>query len=203
MSPHMTARAPREARQIATWSGVCPGVGSSQTWSSRAKSLRHQLRLPGCDHRQHAVLQGMTRELRVAPLPRLELLSGEHVARVGEGRHPAAVDQPGVPADVIAVQVGAQDVVDGLRREPEPGERAQVGVVGLLVPERGDWPAPCDCRRRYRSEWCDARCARHSSGSGTAARRSQDRWPSASASSRRAPTRRAWSRERTPAGRTA
>ena len=95
---------------------------------------RDQLRLPGRDHRQHAVLEREARELGVAQLPRLELLPGEYVAGVGEGRHPAAVHQPGVPADVVAVHVGAHDEVDVLQGHAERMQRLHIGIVGLHVP---------------------------------------------------------------------
>ena len=37
---------------------------------------------------------------------------GNHVARVGERRHPGSVGQLGVPSDVVGVQVGVDDDVD-------------------------------------------------------------------------------------------
>ena len=48
--------------------------------------------------------------------PELVFAAAKHVAGVREGRHPAAVLKPCVPADVVGVQVGAKDVVDAVRR---------------------------------------------------------------------------------------
>jgi hypothetical protein len=54
--------------------------------------------------------------------PVLVLDPPEQVARAGEGRDPPAVDQHGVPADVIDVQVRAQHRIDGLARETGRGQ---------------------------------------------------------------------------------
>ena len=41
----------------------------------------------------------------------------EHVACVGEGRHPFAADQFGIPADVVDMQMRAEHGVDAVRRK--------------------------------------------------------------------------------------
>ncbi len=41
----------------------------------------------------------------------------EHVARIGEGRHPFAANEFGVPADVVDMQMGAEHGVDAVRRK--------------------------------------------------------------------------------------
>src|SRR4030095_3219662 len=48
----------------------------------------------------------------------LELAAADDGAGIGKGRHPAAVFQARVPADMIPVQVGAHHVVDIL--DPDP-----------------------------------------------------------------------------------
>ena len=50
------------------------------------------------------------------PRPVLELPPAEEVARLREGRHPAPVHQPRVPADMVHVQMGAEHGVDALHR---------------------------------------------------------------------------------------
>jgi hypothetical protein len=65
-----------------------------------------------------------------------ELLAAEQIAGVGEGRHEAAVGPAGVPADVVDVEMGAEDHVDGGRLGAcllQPVEKAG-GVA--LVPHR-------------------------------------------------------------------
>ena len=89
----------------------------------------HQLRLPGGDHRQDAVLEQGARENFSWPPCQASSCSREHVARLGKGRHPATAHPPGVPADVVGVEMGAHHVVDVLRRHPERGERPQIRVV--------------------------------------------------------------------------
>ncbi len=90
----------------------------------------------GRDDGQHAVLQHRVRRLGVLGLPMGQLALAEDVSRLGEGRHPAAVLQPGVPADMVDVQVGAHDVVDIL----DPECRSPPGCVPRCrpssVPER-------------------------------------------------------------------
>ena len=44
--------------------------------------------------------------------PVIEFAVGEHVARLREGRHPAAVLEPRVPADMVGVQMRAHDKID-------------------------------------------------------------------------------------------
>ena len=68
--------------------------------------------------------------------PVVQLGLGEQVARLREGRHPAAVLQPGVPADMIDVEMRAHDEVDVVHRQAGRGQAAHEGVVLLLVPQR-------------------------------------------------------------------
>ena len=81
-----------------------------------------QNRLPGLDHRQHAVAVGAA-ALRVGVrrgvatrIAVFVLGPGEQILGVRKGRDPAPVTQHRVPADVIGVQMGAEHDVDVLRR---------------------------------------------------------------------------------------
>ena len=117
--------------------------------------------LPRLDDRQHAVLEHPRNRhclaVPVSPQPGLVLRAREDVPGVGEGRNPASVDEPGVPPDVIDVQVGTQHEVDVLRRRP----RQRQGPPATAGPACATWAGPagaCGCRRRYRRGWCDDGC---------------------------------------------
>ena len=73
-------------------------------------------RLAGLDDRQHRIVEraavGLLALRLVLALPVRVLAPGEQVLRVGEGRHPAAVLELGVPADVIDMQMRAHHEVD-------------------------------------------------------------------------------------------
>ena len=75
--------------------------------------------------------------VRVVPrrAPVRPLRPAKEIARPGEGRDPAAVDQHRVPADVIDVEMGADDEVERLARETRPREVLEKRTVEL-VPER-------------------------------------------------------------------
>src|SRR5215831_17187578 len=74
-----------------------------------------QHRLPGAYDWQHAVLESETMRGIFAALmhtfPMCEFTAGHDVARSGEGRDPAAVFEPSIPAYVIPVQMRAHHVV--------------------------------------------------------------------------------------------
>ena len=83
-------------------------------------------------------------------LPVFQFASADQIARVGEGRNPAAVEQARIPADVIDVQSGCRT-----RGRPTPaGHRPARDVRGTRYgggdesPEAG--AAPCPHRHRYR-----------------------------------------------------
>ncbi len=102
--------------------------------------VAHDLGPVGLDDRQHAVNECRHRGLGVLFGPVIELVSPEHVACVRERRHPAAVVQPRVPADMIDMQMRAHDIVDVAKRKSRCGKRARVNVVGLHVPFRTQRP---------------------------------------------------------------
>ena len=95
----------------------------------------HHLRLAGGDDRQHAVLEDLVRRLGVLGLPVGVFLLAEDVFGLGEGRHPAAILQPGVPAHVVHMHVGAHDVVDVVHRGAGRRQVPLPGVGRLHVPE--------------------------------------------------------------------
>ena len=93
------------------------------------------------EHGQHAVLQApdmhRCRRAGVAPgQPVGELLAPEQVAGVGKGRRPPAVRQLRVPADMVDVQVGAEDEVDRRRLDAGPPQPVDEARAGALVPVR-------------------------------------------------------------------
>ena len=118
--------------------------------------------LPGVEHRLHRVLEDLAVDRR-RTRPVLGVDPRQVVASVRERRHPLAVAQHGVPADVVDVQVGAHDGVDRFGREPgrgQVGEKRTLEVreegvdAGLVVAEAGiDDDAPA---RRFDDERLDA-----------------------------------------------
>ena len=116
MSPVITARSPLDSTTTEWWPGVWPGVGSRRTSPVRRWSALDQVdqaRLPDREHRvAHHLAEGGG---VLVVLPELELDPAEQVAGLGERRAPTAVDQPRVPADVVDVEVGADDGVDAER----------------------------------------------------------------------------------------
>ena len=72
--------------------------------------------------------------------PVVQLAPREHVPRSREGRDPAPVRPPGVPADVVDMEVGAHHVVDVAHRKAAGGEARLVAVAGHHVPKGSPWP---------------------------------------------------------------
>ena len=145
---------------------VWPGVGISLTRSLRACCALDDVDAVGGHDRQHRIGDpGTGRRIVLLPLgPVLELAVGEDVARLGEGRHPAAVLEPRVPADVVDVQMRAHDEVDvadaEARRPPGPSRSGRTSSCSRT----GASAAACGCRRRCRSGCCGAASAPGSSG---------------------------------------
>src|SRR5262249_44391458 len=84
-------------------------------------------------HRPHAIGDDRPVLVAVARGPVLPFLPREEIAGAWEGRHPAAVLEPRVPADVIHVEVGAQDEMAGFGGEAG-GAQALEEVRALHVP---------------------------------------------------------------------
>src|SRR5262245_13954166 len=103
-------------------------------------------RTPRIDDRQHRIVERAVIDLAFALLAALAfpvgvLALGEQVLGVGERRHPAAVDQLGVPADMVDMQMRAHHEIDRFGRttagaqalEKRCVEIAPAGVGALLV----------------------------------------------------------------------
>jgi hypothetical protein len=100
-----------------------------------------EIRASGFDHREHAFAKGAhlgrpVLRVGVELLVVFEVGLGKHVAGVRKGRHPAAVPELCVPADVVVMQVGAHDEIDLVRPCTGGREAFEVGRVHH-VPE---WP---------------------------------------------------------------
>ena len=100
--------------------------------------------LAGLDDRQHRIVERAVVDALLGlalVLPVRVLALGEEIARVGKGRHPAAILELGVPAHVIDMQVRAHHEVDRLGRtaaslqaiEERRVELVPGRVVALLV----------------------------------------------------------------------
>ena len=77
--------------------------------------------LAGVGDRLHGIVEhGDLVRLVAVVAPVLIFGLAEHIAGVGEGRHPFAVDQFGVPADMVDMQMRAQHGVDAVGRQSPP-----------------------------------------------------------------------------------
>jgi hypothetical protein len=77
----------------------------------------HEIRPPGFDHRQHAFAEGALlrrpeRRVLVELVEIFEVRLGKDIARIRKSRHPAAVAELRIPADVVVMQVRAHDEID-------------------------------------------------------------------------------------------
>ena len=92
----------------------------------------------GVHDRQHRVGDpGMAgRVLLLLGCPERQLALGEEVFGFGEGRHPAPVVEPRVPADMVGVHVRAHDVVDVADAESGCRQVLLVTIARQHVPER-------------------------------------------------------------------
>ncbi len=91
-----------------------------------------QVEQTGLLDRNHRVAEHLAaRLLHVVRGPELPFGACGEVARPGERGDPRAVLLPGVPADVVGVQVGEDHQVDGAGREAGGGQA--LGVVGAQV----------------------------------------------------------------------
>jgi len=104
----------------------------------------NQLGLTGFDNGQHAVPESIAPlQTRIcnrigAGIAELSLDFREEILRVGEGRHPAAIDQLCVPSDVITMQMGAQYNVNLVRSHAGGAQSVQIGRIEL-VKARQSW----------------------------------------------------------------
>ena len=98
-----------------------------------------QIGAAGLDDRQHAFAEGAELDRRglrieIGLVEIIDVGLGEHVARVRKRRHPAAVLQLRVPADVIVMQVRAHHQVDLVRPRAGGGEPVEIGRVQHAPP---------------------------------------------------------------------
>src|SRR5262249_27731738 len=94
-----------------------------------------QNRLSGLDHWQDAVAireAALNISLRWARIADLVLGSREKVFGIGKGRHPESAYQHRIPADVIGMQVGAQNDIDFLRPHAGCAQAVQEGDIKLM-----------------------------------------------------------------------
>ncbi len=109
-----------------------------------------QLGLAGGEHRQHAVgdeVAGARQRRRARRPPMIPFAPRDQIARVGKRRHPAAVLQPRVPADVIDVQMRAQHDVDVFGRDAGFARAVRATAI-VRRRNSGRARAPCRCRNR-------------------------------------------------------
>ena len=78
------------------------------------------------------------------------LLAGKNVAGVGEGRDPASVVEPGIPADVIHMEVRAEHDIYILWPAVRSAQTIQIGIVQAMR-ELKIRAVPCRCRCKCRS----------------------------------------------------
>ena len=100
-------------------------------------AVAHQQRLARFHHQQHAVREAAVlaagaigNRFRALPVGIFGLV--KQIARVGKGRHPAAVDQPRVPADMVHMQVRTEHEIHRLRRHArrrQPFEQRRLHMV--------------------------------------------------------------------------
>ena len=58
-----------------------------------------------------------------------KLAAGHDIARIGKSRDPASVFEPGIPADMVPMQVSAHHVVDILHTDAGAGEIGDIGAA--------------------------------------------------------------------------
>ena len=129
-----------EDRVVAARAGVDDDVAGSMAGGAlEPDAVLHrvvvvdQYRLPGRYDRQYAVLEGQAmRRILATPcerLPVIELAARHDVAGVRKGRDPAAVVEPGVPADMVPMEMRAHHVIDRFGRHPGGGEIGEIGAL--------------------------------------------------------------------------
>jgi hypothetical protein len=100
----------------------------------------HKLDEAGVEDGPYAIAEHSLLLLVLVGAPEFVFASADEVARVGEGRHPLAVLEHGVPADVVDVEVRAHYGVDRFARPAGLGEMLQEGRRQALA--AGDLARP-------------------------------------------------------------
>ena len=70
--------------------------------------------------------------------PVIVFLAAEEIARLGEGRDPAVIFPDRIPADVIEMEMGAEDVIDLVATEADGGEAGEeilppTTLIGIVL----------------------------------------------------------------------
>lgn len=103
-------------------------------------------RLPRFDDRQNAVAIGIFAlkirlRLRIAAgIAQIMLEPGKQILCIGESRNPATVLQHRIPADMVGMQMGAENDIDVLGSDTCVAKPLQVGMI-LLMKSRKTWAA--------------------------------------------------------------
>ena len=84
----------------------------------------HELDVSRLHDRQHAVAERRNRRLGMRLRPIGVFVFGEEIARLREGRDPAPVGEPRVPADMVDMQMRAHDEIDVVDLEDRPRRAA-------------------------------------------------------------------------------
>ena len=121
------------AAWITTFPGVWPGAPSNDSPSSSAKSLSTSCAWPLATTGN--TLSSKASRCLAAKLhgvPIVVFAPRHDVAGIGEGRHPPAVVEARVPADVVPMEMGARRIsINSLRADPG---RGQVGKIIAAQP---------------------------------------------------------------------
>ena len=115
------------------WQGEWPGVGVSHIGIVECIVIINQQRLAGGDDWLAVVTPDIARGLFFllgGLLPGSVFLLVEHVFGVREGRDPTAIAEHRVPAAMIDVQVGAEDVVDFFELQSGGLELVEIALLG-------------------------------------------------------------------------
>ena len=132
----MTASVSPERTRTTTCPGGVPGCGLEPHPILDGVFAVNELRLARVENRQYAVpevIAGARQSvfLRLA-VPVFPVGARKQVFCVGERRYPAAVTEPGVPADVVDVHVCAQHVVDIFGCRPRRRQGLQPGPIAAM-----------------------------------------------------------------------
>jgi len=103
----------------------------------------HQDGLPGAHDGKDAVLERKTMRCVFAapvyPLPVSKFATRHDVTRVRKGRNPATVFEPGIPTNMVPMQVGAHHIIYILDLDPGFGQICDVrGAEAVKL--RASWP---------------------------------------------------------------
>jgi hypothetical protein len=103
--------------------GTVTGRRDQRDFIGQTMVARDQLGFPGVRDGLYGIVEYGDLVGLIAIIPPILVLGlAEHIARIGEGRRPLAVDQPRVPADMIDMQMRTQHGVDAVGRKSRGGQ---------------------------------------------------------------------------------